>query len=283
MSTKIEWTDETWNPVTGCSKVSQGCKNCYAERLWPKVEGARVKREGGAPRPFTHVSVVPDRLTAPLHWTKPRLVFVNSMSDLFHEHVPDSFLDRVFAVMRRAHDHVFQVLTKRPERMLEYVSTSGRDGRVFLAGQHVPFCAACDLPRWPLPNVWLGVSVEDQATADERIPLLLQTPAAVRWISAEPLLGPIDLLRRKIRAGPTTSRARPASVKVNRASTGSSPAARAVRTRGLWTPTGRDRCETSARPPAWRSSSSSGVSGRIRRMCRRNSGAARTPTSVTAM
>jgi protein gp37 len=176
LTTKIEWTDETWNPVTGCTKVSTECKHCYAERLWPKVEGARVKREGGAPRPFTYVSVVPDRLDAPLHWKTPRRVFVNSMSDLFHEHVPVNF---IFEVLRRVQfcgQHTFQVLTKRPAPMLEAMSQFYRLNK-------------CEV----LPNLWLGVSVGNQAAADERIPLLLQTPAAVRWISAEPLLGPVNV------------------------------------------------------------------------------------------
>jgi protein gp37 len=205
-SSAIEWTNATWNPVMGCTKVSQGCKNCYAERLWPKVEGARVKREGGEPRPFTHVSTLPDRLDAPLHWTKARRIFVNSMSDLFHENVPDEFVLQVFDVMRQSENghapklgrlipqHTFQILTKRPERMRDFcrrIRFAQNDGRgLYLAGseQHQGFN-----PMSLLKHVWLGVSVEDQATADERIPLLLQTPAAVRWISAEPLLGRVDL------------------------------------------------------------------------------------------
>ena len=159
--TSIEWTDRVWNPVTGCSKVSQGCKNCYAETIADRFWGDRK---------FTDVRCHEDRLEQPLHWRKPSRVFVNSMSDLFHEDVPMSFLNRVFKVMTDCPQHTFQVLTKRPIRMLAYMSQ--RD----------------TIP----PNVWLGVSVEDQATADERIPLLLQTPAAVRWISYEPSLGPLD-------------------------------------------------------------------------------------------
>src|SRR3990167_5970484 len=123
MSTKIEWTDETWNPVTGCTKVSQGCKNCYAERLWPKVSAAEAKREGwDKPRAFPDVRCHPERLEAPLHWKKPRRIFVNSMSDLFHEDVPFIFIDRVFAVMALCPQHTFQILTKRPERMREYMN-----------------------------------------------------------------------------------------------------------------------------------------------------------------
>jgi protein gp37 len=188
VSTKIEWTDETWNPVTGCSKVSQGCKFCYAERLWPKVEGSRVKREGGAPRAFTDVRCHPERLDAPLHWRTPRRIFVNSMSDLFHEDVPDEFIDQVFVVMARAEHHTFQVLTKRPERMRQYCLSDAQ----FEIRDAVKYDPIAERLQYPLLNIWLGVSVEDQATADERIPLLLQTPAAVRFVSYEPALGPID-------------------------------------------------------------------------------------------
>jgi len=165
---KIEWTDETWNPVTGCTKVSQGCKHCYAERIWPRLSANPKHVAFG--RGFTDVQCHPERLEQPLRWKRPRMVFVNSMSDLFHEDVPDEFIILVFSIMNNASQHTFQVLTKRPKRMHSLLS---------------------QLPV--VPNVWLGVSVEDQATADERIPLLLQTPASVRWISAEPLLGHITL------------------------------------------------------------------------------------------
>lgn len=191
--THIEWTDATWNVVTGCAKVSQGCKNCYALRDWPRLAANPKTVYFG--REFTDVRCHPDRLEQPMRWTKPRMIFVNSMSDLFHDDVPDEFIDRVFAVMARARHHTFQVLTKRPERMREYLNTSDRIGRVAAASHEVPYCAMEWIREWPLPNVWLGVSVEDQATAAERIPLLLDTPAAVRWVSAEPCLGPIDLSR----------------------------------------------------------------------------------------
>ena len=349
---KIEWTDATWNPVTGCTKVSAGCKNCYAERLFPKVYPGRK---------FTDVQCHPERLEQPLRWRKPRRVFVNSMSDLFHKAVPDEFIDQVFAVMALCSQHEFQCLSKRPKRMMEYINGQGRDfsiareigrirdrrtgtdlatkeaarlsasawsgERLSEAGRNAPVqtskggishkrrispynnddqreencngSASCDLgpsqwttntgrtddqPRerpqvgelagksgigdllgtedtcdrgssqkemeaqgivtsqnppnrsrcvgdqatqgngdhgqgacgeirneqkghvcnllqedlethlvWPLPNAWLGVSIEDQATADERIPLLLQTPAAVRFVSYEPALAPIAL------------------------------------------------------------------------------------------
>ena len=197
--TGIAWTDATWNPVTGCSKVSQGCKHCYAEREWGRLS-ANPKAMAYYGRAFTDIACHEDRLDQPLRWKKPRMIFVNSMSDLFHEDVPDDFIDRVFAVMALAEKHTFQVLTKRPERMLRWFDP-GFDNREHAVGQAMREIAAArggddaGLPEWPLPNVWLGVSVEDQATADDRIPLLLRAPAAIHWVSAEPLLDFVDLER----------------------------------------------------------------------------------------
>jgi protein gp37 len=181
---KIEWTDATWNPIRArqtvpgvafkpkigwhCEHVSEGCRNCYAETMNRRL-GTGLDFKPGH-RSDVEIFLDEKMLLAPLRWTKPRRIFVNSMTDTFAEFVKDEWLDRMFAVMALAARHTFQVLTKRPERMREFC-TSG----------------------WPLPNVWLGVSAEDQATADERIPLLLETPAAVRFVSLEPLLGPIDL------------------------------------------------------------------------------------------
>lgn len=192
--TGIEWTDATWNPVTGCAKVSQGCKHCYAEREWPRMTKLVPAYAG---REFTDVRTHADRLDQPLRWKRPRKVFVNSMSDLFHQDVPFEFIDRVFAVMALSKQHVFQVLTKRPDRMREYMHRLGRSAKILddaarTLGYTFEF-AGKYMVTWPLPNIWLGVSVEDQAAADERIPLLLDTPAAVRWISAEPLIGSVDL------------------------------------------------------------------------------------------
>lgn len=184
--TEIQWTDKVWNPTTGCTKVSQGCKNCYAERVFKRPYPNRE---------FTDIRTHPDRLDQPLRWKKPKRVFVNSMSDLFHESVPDEFIDQVFAVMADAERHTFQILTKRPERMREYLSPDNpryTARKVFDITKGEAGKFDCDI-YWPLSNVHLGVSVEDQPTADERIPLLLQTPAAVRFISAEPLLSDVDL------------------------------------------------------------------------------------------
>lgn len=196
-NTKIEWTDATWNPVRGCSRVSDGCRNCYAETI--------AKRFGGPNQPYEgllakggqwngNVSLIQSQLETPFRWRRPRRVFVNSTSDLFHENVPDWFIDRVFAVMLVCPHHQFQILTKRPQRMQLYLADRNIGSRIyqqldtFLRNVPMTF-------TWPLPNVWLGTSIEDQATAEERIPHLLATPAAVRFISAEPLLGPVELQR----------------------------------------------------------------------------------------
>lgn len=184
--TGIQWTEATWNPTTGCTKVSQGCKNCYAKhQAWPRLAASQGTVYFG--REFENVQTHDQRLDQPIRWRKPRRIFVNSMSDLFHEDIPDEFIERVFAVMARCPHHEFQVLTKRADRMLNWFL----HGPGWSPSGDELFKAASG--RWPLPNVWLGVSCEDQATADERIPLLLQTPAAVRWISAEPLLGPLSI------------------------------------------------------------------------------------------
>lgn len=186
--TSIEWTDAVWNPVTGCSKVSEGCRNCYAERLWPRLRamGNTVFKD----RNFNDVACHHERLEKPLEWKKPRRIFVNSMSDLFHEDVPEKFIIDVFSVMAEAWNHTFMILTKRPGRMKEVLNSPTIMNDVWL---QTTTGLSAEKPVWPLPNVWLGVSVENQAAADERIPLLLQTPAAVRFISAEPLLGPVDI------------------------------------------------------------------------------------------
>lgn len=174
-NSKISWTNVTWNPVTGCSKVSPGCAHCYAERMDKRIRAARGEewRAWTPENAEYNVRLHPERLEQPLTWKKPRMVFVNSMSDLFHENVPFHFINKVFHTMRLVPEHTFQILTKRPERMLEFTVSSWFEGI--------------------LKNVWLGVSVENQRQADGRIPLLLQTPAAVRFLSCEPLLGEIDL------------------------------------------------------------------------------------------
>lgn len=214
----IEWTEETWNPVVGCTRVSAGCDHCYAvrqtHRLGAMAEADRAKgKDPGRKGNYVGLTVlnkrgerhfngtvrcVEEALTIPLGWKKPRTVFVNSMGDLFHEAVPFVFIDRVFAVMKATPRHTYQVLTKRPDRMREYFedrSSERADSRGTALHEFAP-----DEPLegdWPLPNVWLGTSVEDQRTADDRIPDLLACPSAVRFLSCEPLLGPVDLNARE--------------------------------------------------------------------------------------
>lgn len=185
--TSIEWTDASWNPIVGCTEISPGCANCYAARLaatrlrnTPQYKGLATIDNPPAsigPRWTGEVRFLPERLEEPLHWREPRRIFVCDMGDLFHESVTEEALEKIWYVMLKAERHTFQVLTKRPQRMRSFV----KNWRYTCGSRNF------------LPNVWLGVSVENQHFADERIPLLLQTPAAVRWISAEPLLGPVDL------------------------------------------------------------------------------------------
>jgi protein gp37 len=216
MSTKIEWTDETWNPLRGCSRVSDGCKNCYAEKVAMRFSGDDQPYEGlvrmtsQGPKWTGKIKLVPEALKIPFGWAKPRRVFVNSMSDLFHESVPFEFIASVFAVMSVTSRHTYQVLTKRPARMVEFFRWV-KDGAGCFDDDAISNCLPKDIPwvpyrenerhggydncgpGFPYENVWLGVSVEDQRTANERIPLLLQVPAAVRFLSVEPLLGPVTL------------------------------------------------------------------------------------------
>lgn len=214
--TGIEWTEATWNPVTGCSKVSAGCKNCYAERDWIRL-GSNPSAKSYYGREFTDVACHPERLEQPLHWRRPRLIFVNSMSDLFHEGVPFEFIDEVFATMARAKHHTFQVLTKRPERMVAYFQSakpaSASDGYMDWGWGET---------AWPLPNVWLGVSVEDRRHGVPRIDMLRSVPASVRFISAEPLLddlGDVNLegIAWLIAGGESGPKARPMPVNAVRA------------------------------------------------------------------
>lgn len=215
---KIEWTDASWNPVRGCSRVSAGCENCYAEKIAARFSGPGLPYEGLAvfkdknrnararKTAWTgEVRFVPERLVEPLCWTRPRRIFVNSMSDLFHEKLTNEQIAAVFGVMAACPQHTFQVLTKRPQRMLawfEWVAKERTGLAAFpLAPQMICALHATEMSgrswsvphveRWPLPNVWLGTSTENQKAADERTGLLLRCPAALHFVSVEPLLGPI--------------------------------------------------------------------------------------------
>jgi protein gp37 len=190
---KIEWTDATWNPVTGCSKVSAGCQNCYGEREFPRTYPGRK---------FTDVRVHPERLDQPLRWKRPRKIFVDSMGDLFHETLKPADVYRIFMVMWGAHWHTFQILTKRPKRMLDLVGTWVNTDKLLMqefAPDALPGGRGIPRLHKPLGNVWFGVSVEDQKTAEERFAYLRQTPNACPWFSYEPALGPLVLTAEKLR------------------------------------------------------------------------------------
>jgi len=194
-NSSIEWTEATWNPTTGCTKVSPGCDHCYAETFaerWRGVPGHHFEQG-------FDVILRPDKLDLPLRWRKPRRIFVNSMSDLFHDAIPDEYIARVIAVMHQTPRHTYQVLTKRHARLRSLFTTKWADFSELIQGA---IDGMYDDPddqllreAWPVRNIWWGVSVEDQKWADIRIPALLETPAAVRWLSCEPLLGPLDLMR----------------------------------------------------------------------------------------
>lgn len=229
--TGISWTDSTWNPIRGCSRVSEGCRHCYAESVAHRFSGPGLPYEGlvqlGANGKSTGkwngvIKFVENHLLDPLKWKDSRRIFVNSMSDLFHENVTDEIRDKIFAVIRLSPQHTLQILTKREDNMLRYMSDKDTPDRIneYLAfmtddmgiQRHLKDAGGvwCEPQRgeygrielagywdnldvvWPPPNAHLGVSVEDQKTADQRIPKLLDTPAAIRFISAEPLLGPIE-------------------------------------------------------------------------------------------
>jgi protein gp37 len=194
--TGIEWTDATWNPVTGCDRVSPGCDNCYALTLAARLKamGSANYQTDGHPRtsgPGFGVQCHPHMLDQPLRWRRPRRIFVNSMSDLFHPDVPDEFIAQVFAVMAVASQHTFQVLTKRPQRMAALLQERSEFTTMVhdALEEDLGHREAC-YDAWPLPNVWIGTSIESDRYS-WRADHLRATPAAVRFISAEPLLGPL--------------------------------------------------------------------------------------------
>jgi protein gp37 len=212
--TKIQWSDKVWNPIRGCSRISTGCENCYAERTAARFIEPNHPRTGrpmtfagfatrgpNGPRWTGKLALVEDKLAEPLSWRTPARVFVNSMSDLFHEKLTDEEIAAVFGVMAACPQHQFQVLTKRAERMEQWCTDASPRGMIDWCTAEARVRLVEPLPLfttglpWPFPNVWIGVSVENQEAADERIPHLLETPAAVRFLSVEPLLGPVDLSR----------------------------------------------------------------------------------------
>lgn len=212
--TGISWTDATWNPIRGCSRISEGCMRCYAERIAERFSGPGQVFEGFAERGrgwTRKVELIPEQLAVPLRWKRGRRIFCSSMTDVFHESLSNEAIAAVFGVMAACPQHTFQVLTKRAKRMREWFEWVQQESEHPLSTCGREWISAMDFPvtsrsaagratigpgaRWPLPNVWLGVSVENQNAADERIPELLATPAAVRFLSCEPLIGPVDLSR----------------------------------------------------------------------------------------
>ncbi len=225
-TSNIEWTDATWSVTKGCAILSEGCRNCYAMKFAHRFSGPGGRYEGltvlgnHGPRWKGNVELLPQNLDKPLRWRRPRKIFVNSMSDLFHEDIPNEYIAAVFGVMAACPLHTFQVLTKRAARMREWFEWIAQRDQV---GDGIHACITEmfgvpglneyltrndshegsdpgewdhlveDPPEWPLPNVHLGVSAENQATADERIPLLRKVPAVVKFVSAEPLLGPVNI------------------------------------------------------------------------------------------
>lgn len=218
-ASSIEWTQATWNPIAGCAVVSPGCTNCYAMKMAARHEAmssamGRVSPYDGLTKKTKagavwngEMRLVESALDLPITWTKPRTIFVNSMSDLFADGVPDAWIDQVFARMAVTYRHTYQVLTKRSARMRAYLTDPATPGRIWDlvdGGKHALINAPRRLRKgmteykgrsWPLPNVWLGVSAEDQPRWDERIPDLQAAPAAIRFVSVEPMLGPIDPTR----------------------------------------------------------------------------------------
>ena len=198
--TKISWSDATWSPVTGCTRVSEGCQHCYIDRT-PPFRMQHRRFDGTDSGATTGVLLHPDRLSQPIRWSRPRRIFVCSLADLFHDDVPDTYIAEVFAVMAIAAHHTFQILTKRHGRLKALLSAPSFGHMVAEQGRRLQIRdgedwlrVAAMLNGAPLTNVWLGVSAENQKWADIRIPALLDTPAATRrFVSAEPLLGPLNL------------------------------------------------------------------------------------------
>lgn len=201
--TKIQWTNKSWNPVTGCTEISEGCKNCYAKKM-----AGRLKRNPTTSHKYRKgfkVTLHNDELNKPSTWKKPQKVFVCSMGDLFHQDVPYHFIDRVFATMAQNPQHTFQILTKRPKNMLAYYHSKNfcmiDQDKTSLSTRITSFDyngqdrEAHVIVKWPLPNVWIGVTAETQETANTRIPLLMKAPAAIRFVSIEPILEEINLHR----------------------------------------------------------------------------------------
>lgn len=200
----IRWTQERWDPLAGCTRKSAACRHCYAEE-WTAQNSQPgnwghgfAENSADGPVWTQKVGLIEERLSIPFQWETPRIIFVNSLSDVFHESVDYATIDRIFAVMAMASQHIFQILTKRPKIMQNYMSDAAAKMRIENAMKQLALDSSgrltpIEISAWPLPNVWLGVTAENQKEADRRVPLLLETPSAIRFIAAEPLLEQIDL------------------------------------------------------------------------------------------
>lgn len=255
----IEWTDAAWDPLVGCTRKSAACRHCYAEAITAeaakdKLWGYGFAEVGPAGPGWTGaIALREDRLALPLAWDAPRRILVNALSDLFHESAPAETIDRIFAIMARAPRHIFQVLTKRPKIMQAYIADAATPGRVARAMREAtPEVADHAIDAWPLPNVWLGVTAENQKEAERRIPILLQTPAAVRWVAAEPLLEALDLkLGSWLRATPEKN-ATGGGPFLDWVVAGGEIGAEAQPCHPDWARALRDQCATGGTPFFWR-------------------------------
>jgi protein gp37 len=247
--TGIEWTETTWNPTVGCSLMSPGCTNCYAMKVAfrlqhnkklndPAYRNVAKKVKGNIV--WTNVVHFSERaILKPLRWRMPRVVFVNSMSDTFHVAVPPSDIARIWAVMALTPHHTYQVLTKRPDRMLSWITDSNT--RLLVEDAMDKIRPGARVSAWPLKNVWVGTSVEDQDRADDRIPLIAQVPAAVRFLSVEPLLGPVSLKA-------ATAKKRSLLKKIDWVIVGGESGSRARPMHPAWPRQVRDECEVAGIP-----------------------------------
>jgi protein gp37 len=268
--TIIRWTETRWDPLVGCTRKSAACKNCYAEAWTAKNSEpgnwghGYVEGNGAGATWSGKIGLLEDRLQLPISLEEPSLIFVNSLSDLFHEALDDGTIDRIFAVMALEPRHYFQILTKRPKVMQRYLTEPTTRTRINSAMQALSAgsnsIAGSEITTWPLPNVWLGVTAENQKEADRRIPLLLETPSAIRFIAAEPLLEPIDL-----KVGTWLKGAAPESVtsaaKIDWVVAGGEISHKATLCQPEWARSLRDQCARSGTAFFWNQWGEHGSSG----------------------
>lgn len=247
MDIDIAWAEENWDPLVGCTRKSQACRHCYAEALTAEnsAEGQWGHGFASAEGWSGKIELRPDRLTLPLGWAEPRRIIVNALSDLFHESLETAVIDKIFAVMALAPQHIYLVLTKRPKTLQPYIADPATPGRIAKAMAEIASNGAGSDIIWPLPNVWLGVTAENQKEADRRIPLLLETPAAKRFIAAEPLLEKLDLKPGAWLKPPGSS------PRIDWVVAGGEVGAEGNACQPDWARALRDQCQTAATPFFW--------------------------------